>query len=264
MESELPMGVSERWIIMGDVKNSTQFLNSLRVNLRGDLLFKTVIRYNYGFEKMYLTVQKSIKSTAMLGNTMGDGFLILGMHGHGDPHIKWEFPNVLVSCRYLKNEIDKILDETKNEIIKSFNLDNLGLPALSIKLCVNRGLIATNLAFNRVVGDCINYTSRILSCWDNFVEEDERIFLLTEDYFDLLPDDLKKVAEGTKLKQPATILDYPKHGEKDETNVYKIPVDEGSTDPEVLNFWGTFGVYLKKIDFTRDMGKLADDLYKDC
>lgn len=259
---QLPIGVSERWIILGDVTNSTYFLNLLDSKLEGNVKFATIGRYEDGIERMYLQIQKvigSTASTAILGNTMGDGFLVLGMHGHGVPHIQWEFPRVLLACNELKKTLDGILDETIKEI---YNLtrNNIRLPSLKIRICVNQGLIATSLALNRFVGDCINYTARLLSCWNDIVEDDEKVFLLTKGYFDLLPVDLKEKARQAKFEKIINVGNYPEKNQITREVIYKIFIESNET--QVIEFWRLVKKYINKLDFVRDMGKLAADLYR--
>lgn len=92
---------NERRLVLGDVTNSTRFMRLVDQYTNGtlgdenNLLYKLTHQYNQAIETIYQQVELEMPEQAVLANTMGDGFLAVGLPGHGNPHIQYEFPAVL-------------------------------------------------------------------------------------------------------------------------------------------------------------------------
>ena len=251
---------NERWIVLGDVTNSTEFLYALTHTLEGQKLFEITSHYNALIESMYRTVEHYAPETSTLINTMGDGFLVAGMAGHGTSYIQYEFPGVLQMCYSIKEEVDKyLIQETKSikTQIEEQTKNQIKLPNLRLKLCVDYGHILTSIGFNRYIGDCINYSSRILSV--AFPNEEENSFVLTRRYFGLLPNDIQDIARRDDFTATIEVTNYPRKGDKTTEKICKIPLNH-SDFRNILERY--LYQYLHDCNLTNGMGKLSKELYE--
>ncbi len=251
---------NERWIVLGDITNSTLFFHLLDKITNGKtsdnhLLFDVTHTFNSAIESMYRDVEVAKPENASLGNTMGDGFLVVGFAGHGSSHIKYEFAPTLLMCLQVKRETDKRLAKVRKEIcekIRAILGVNACLPDLKLKLCVHFGYVLTSVGFNRYIGNCINYSARIVS--SAFKEKSTNVLVLTDKYFQLLPEDLRKCVSDSKLPEE---IELRKYFDKDESAlvvIWRIPFDH-------KDFWRTVGQYRSYYDPTKDMEFLREKLY---
>ncbi len=253
---------NERWIVLGDIRNSARFFYLLDKHTNhktegNELLFKVTSMLNLAIECIYQIVEQAKPEKASLGNTMGDGFLVIGFAGHGSPHIAYEFADMLRMCKRVKREADRILAETKGKILEEIEEvmepgDGVLLPDLELKLCVHSGYVLTSVGFNRYIGDSINRCARVIS--SAFEEKQTNAIVLTDDYFQLLPRDLGEIASGQCLSEEIRLRNYFERGESDSVTIWRIPFDYET-------FWETVKDYLRYYDPTKDMGYLAKKLY---
>ena len=222
---------NERWLVLGDVTNSTRFMRLVdqytngKLDDNNELLFKLTHQYNQAIETIYQQVQYEMPEQAALANTMGDGFLAVGLPGHGNPHIQYEFPAVLRMCLVVKEAVDKEMSTTRSDTEKAIQSKISILPhflaELKLKLCIHTGYIITSVGFNRYVGECINRAARIAS--NAFKKVSANELVLSDEYFQLLPNDLKS-CESVQSEQ-ISLENYFEDQEADQVRVWRVPFE---------------------------------------
>lgn len=242
-------GQSERWVLLGDLTSSTEFSAKLAKigathpaeHLHWVTLFSGLV------ENLLRVIAKRVYNLpgASIGNTMGDGFLAFGVHGHGSPHITEDAIPLLSEMRGIKLDGDLAISHARAQIVadirKHIN-EEFALPELKLKLSVNQGLVITVFAREknppegelpkerRFVGDTINYCARVGS--SAFSELDDRHLILTNRFFSVAPDNLQELVRP--FRTPITIDSYPSKKQKETSEIYPVPVDD-------QQFWKSLG-----------------------
>lgn len=254
---------NERWFVLGDIRNSTRFFHALDKTTNNiipgnnDLLFNITHELNSAIESIYRQIEKIRPETASLGNTMGDGFLVVGLAGHGSFYIQYEFTDALLMCYKVKSEADNMLGKISDMISKvikdkGISLD-FSLPDLKLKLCIHFGYVLTSVGFNRYIGDCINYCARVIS--SAFEDRPTDSLVLTDEYFKLLPKDIQEYAQCSKLSEQIELENYFLKCEENQATIWRIPFGD-------KNFWNMVRGYDKYYDPSKDIEKLKKDLYE--
>jgi class 3 adenylate cyclase len=203
-------GLSERWILLADVTNSTHFFWELKEagRQKPNALFKSSSLYSGHMEAIFNMVANGWKNwiEMELGNTMGDGFILVGRHGHGMDHIRQDAPRVLELAREVKTECDSTLSRVKDSILEILEKQDVPrqLPDLKMKVTLHHGYLVTMMQSQRFFGDTVNYCARVASAafkdWNAGV-------VLTKEFVDVLPESIR--SEVSKLSVPIEIR-YPK------------------------------------------------------
>lgn len=169
---------SERWIILGDITNSTKTLNIIsKYEKSKGMHFKLMQVYNETIENIWIYAQKGIHwfglSGARFANTMGDGFLVLGSYEKGTPLTKEQIPRILIYAKFVKEmsdfflkELVKIFEKIASTPNKPFILRNeikANQNPLIMRILIDHGNVYESYLFNRYTGDRINYCSKILN-----------------------------------------------------------------------------------------------------
>lgn len=240
---------AERWVVIGDLTNSTEFLFNLDNKLNGEPQGTAISKYSSMIESIYGLAERMLPSGAILANTMGDGFLLLGSQGHGSGHIRYDFPHVLEMCRIIKDRADEILRKGIEDIQSRCGSVS-PVPLIHLKLCLSFGTVMTTVGHGRHVGDCLNFASRVLSAEQKNVFQHG--FAVTEKYrSEILTDAFKEtVAKGNYLTE-ITVKDFPKKGEKKTETITAFPVQDSPLSSLAQ-------AYLKTRRSDKDIGGLAD------
>jgi class 3 adenylate cyclase len=212
MEMHPPMdiGLSERWILLADVSNSTHFFWELMQagRQKPDALFKGSSIYSANMESIFGQMANicSDRLVAHLGNTMGDGFILVGRHGHGADHIKKDAPRVLQLASRVKTESDRVLADTKQGIGQLLNEMRTPrtLPDIKMKVTLHHGFVVTMMRSQRFFGDTVNYCARIASA--AFEQWHEGV-VITKSFLEVLPEVIQRHVEPletiVKIRYPA-------------------------------------------------------------
>lgn len=240
---------AERWVVIGDLTNSTEFLFNLDNKLKEEPQGAAISKYSSMIESIYGLAERMLPSGAILANTMGDGFLLLGSQGHGSGHIRYEFPHVLEMCRILKSRADEILWKGI-EAIQSRCASVSPVPQVYLKLCLSFGTVMTTVGHGRHVGNCLNFASRVLSAEQKCIFKHG--FAVTEKYrSEILTDIFKETVAKSNYLTTITVNDFPKKGEKRTENITAFPVQDSPLSSLAK-------AYLKTRRPEKDIGGLAD------
>ena len=225
--------LSERWILLADVTNSTHFFWELAQAgaAKPDALFETSCIYSGNMESIFSMMANVPEDwlVAKLGNTMGDGFILVGRHGHGAAdHIREDAAKVLYLAKCVKEQCDSILDrirQTVSETLSRHGTDR-ELPELKMKVTLHHGYLVTMKRSERFFGDTVNYCARVASAafagWSDGV-------VLTGKFLDVLQGPLRDRVRG--LEHSIT-LRYPKKTETQDV-AYRISIAEKQVWSEV-------------------------------
>lgn len=116
MQPAYQAGLSERWILIADVTNTTNFFWELtQIGRRHPkAFFEASGCYATEMDRMFgeMSHLSNDQLVVSLSNTMGDGFLLAGSHGHGNEHIQKEAAKILRLAEYVKRRCDEILSCT--------------------------------------------------------------------------------------------------------------------------------------------------------
>lgn len=230
----MQLWLSEGWILLADVTNSTHFFWELAEagRQKRDAFFKTSSMYSGNMEGIFNMMTNTIipqhRLEARLGNTMGDSFIIVGRYGHGDAHIREDAAKILLLAKEVKNQCDGLLDHARKcveEVLQHYGVHR-ELPELKIKVTLHHGYLVTISKNQRFFGDTVNYCARIASA--AFSDWNEGI-VLTKKFLQVLPESVHGSVK--KLRHDVSIR-YPK---KEEANhqVYRIGLSESAIWAEV-------------------------------
>ncbi len=216
------LGLTEVWVMLGDITNSTEFF--YRLTELGEVnpaKFHHASAFFVGqIGGLFSLVEQTIVPApgAVLGNTMGDGFLVVGNYGHGSQHITNEAKLVMQMATKIKKGGDELLAKLKFDVE---TILKISVPDLRLKIAVNQGFMVIDLKEKRYVGDTINYCSRVSS--SAFKGSTEGI-VMTDRFFDVLPQDLKVLM--SPFKKDVKLDHYPsKHDEARPFSVYRFPLE---------------------------------------
>lgn len=223
--------LGKHWVLLADVTNSTSFFWALRqaATLNRAALFEGGPLYAACMESIFGRMANvcSDRLVAHLGNTMGDGFILVGQHGNGSVHITKDAPRALQLARDVKTYCDAELSDVKVRIatLRREKSTPRELPDLRMKVTLHHGFIVTMLQGQRFVGDTVNYCARIAgAAFDGWNEG----VVLTKDFFDILPEELKQ--DVASLEWRGTIR-YP---EPDQT-AYRLGTSKAAIWSRVKN-----------------------------
>ncbi|OGL42578.1 MAG: hypothetical protein A2161_05225 [Candidatus Schekmanbacteria bacterium RBG_13_48_7] len=241
--SEIPFATYENWIILGDATDSTLTLNKLS-NTKGpdgQLHFPLMNLYNSAFEEIWNEVLIKIKylglKGARLANTMGDGFLVLGVPETGIMTSGYQMPLILEFAKKIKYTADEILSKLKQNVnnMAEDKIGNILLKEnqnLKMRILISHGNVYESFLHNRYMGDSINYGSKILSYIYRDCIGEPVIFV------DNLPNgdnlwlpEIIETFEQYKIRTKPINLDeiddkYINHYDRvRDPEVYKIPID---------------------------------------
>ncbi|GAG32968.1 unnamed protein product, partial [marine sediment metagenome] len=195
--------------MLADVTDSTHFFWELAQAGKSNpkALFDTSCIYSKNMEDIFNMMKRPKDGIiSYLGNTMGDGFILIGKHGHGANHIRRDAPRVLKLAKYVKQECDQRLSQAKQKI--SNVLERYGapreLPEMETKISLHHGYIVTIMKSRRFFGDTVNYCARVASA--SFKNWNDGI-VLTKDFLNIIPFTLRNKVT-TKEKVEITIP-YP-------------------------------------------------------
>ena len=228
----MELGLSERWVLLADVTNSTQFFWELcRAREKDpDALFKSSNIYASSMEGIFKAVEKLPQNNlaAQPGNTTGDGFILLGRHGHGDTHIRADAIKLLLLGKSIKEICDDHLSKARQKIddVLSQYQASRSLPKLKMKVTINHGYFVTVMRSQRFFGDTINYCSRVASA--AFENRDEGI-VLTKKFANVLPEPLRS---KVKACQHEIEICYPKKRPEEDT-AYRISLSQSDIWSEI-------------------------------
>lgn len=224
------LGTSERWLLWADVTNSTHFWWEIKeAGSQEPEAFDNASRaYSACMEKVFkcVPVVRSDWLDVTLGNTTGDGFILLGKHGHGGGHIREDAARILHYAPQVKTDSDSLLAGLRSGIaavLKGKRVERR-LPELRMKVVLNSGSFVTAMESGRFFGDTVNYCARVMASevfdgWDNGI-------VLTKQFWEFLPDDLRNEVARFRVKIRTK---YPKKELSDDC-AYRI-------DFSVAAFW---------------------------
>jgi class 3 adenylate cyclase len=165
----------------------------------------------------------SDRLVAHLGNTMGDGFILVGRHGHGADHIRRDALRVLQLARTVKTKSEEILAAARQRITERLRDNGVprSLPDLKVKVTLHHGFVVTMMQSQRFFGDTVNYCARIASAaFDKWHEG----IVLTEGFLWILPDAIRQDVELLKV---GVEIRYPSH-DRSPANAYRIALSNAA------------------------------------
>jgi class 3 adenylate cyclase len=227
------LALSERWILLADLSNSTEFFWNLMEagKQKPDALFKSSAEYSEQMESIFgnMANRCSNRLVAHLGNTMGDGFLLVGRQGHGADHITSDAPRVLELARIVKEYCDSNLSSAKDRIaaiLSDYHVPRQ-LPHLKMKVTLHHGYLVTMTCRQRFFGDTVNYCARIASAaFEDWLDG----VVLTTHFFNILPQELQRDMGSVKLRIK---IRYPACTD---TEVYRLSIANESIWTKVGDF----------------------------
>jgi len=228
----MELGLSERWILLADVTDSTQFFWELTQAgvVKPNALFEASGIYSGNMESIFNMMANLPQGrlVVQLGNTMGDGFILVGRHGHGTIHIAQDAPKVLLLAKLVKEQCDRFLSKVRQSIIGVLEHHQTPrtLPELRMKVTLHHGYLVTMMCSQRFFGDTVNYCSRVASA--AFKGWNEGI-VLTGKFVDVLPQPLQPKVRAHQCKIE---MYYPKK-QKQEDLAYRINLSQSDIWSEV-------------------------------
>jgi len=218
--------------LLADVTDSTRFFWELTEagKIKPDALFETSCIYSGNMESIFNIMAKlpQHRLIAKLGNTMGDGFILVGRHGHGATHIKEDAVQVLSLAKLVKEQCDPILARTLQDIddtLKHHKTPRI-LPELKMKITLHHGYLVTMMRSQRFFGDTVNYCERVASAafkgWNEGV-------VLTDKFVDVLPEPLQ---DRVRAHQHEIEMCYPRN-QKEKDSAYRISLSQSDIWSEV-------------------------------
>jgi len=228
----MELGLSERWILLADVTNSTHFFWELTQAgaVKPKALFEASAIYSGNMESIFNMMANlpQDRLVAQLGNTMGDGFILVGRHGHGFAHIAQDAPKILLLAKRVKEQCDSFLSVARQSIISALERHQTPrtLPELGMKITLHHGYLVTMMCSQRFFGDTVNYCSRVASA--AFKGWNESI-VLTGKFVDVLPQMLQP---KVRAHQHKIEMCYPKK-QKQEDLAYRISLSQSDIWSEI-------------------------------
>ncbi|MBL7177693.1 MAG: hypothetical protein ISS66_17870 [Desulfobacteraceae bacterium] len=236
-----PYGQSERWVLLGDITSSTQFSAEMAAfgAERQEQYLHWATLFGGLIENMLRVVAKRVSRLpgGIIGNTMGDGFLALGVHGHGKPHITRDAAVLLLKMHSIKMDGDLAISDIRDHILANIR-KHVGpassLPELKLKLSLNQGLVITAFAKDekppegdlpterRFVGDTINYCARVGA--SAFGQWNDSNLVLTKRFFAATPNKLQAMLQP--YRQQLTVRNYPAKDVHENSEVYVLPLGD--------------------------------------
>lgn len=229
---------SERWIIVGDLTGSTEFqwrlwdIHKKSPQAFFDAAFDFARTVNTIIDDVKLDMGRRLPRVR-LGNTMGDGFMLVGPDGHGFTHIAKEAGGIIDAASAIKTQLDNNLTDLHkrtSDVLRMNGVEGPELPDLKLKLTIHCGFMVTDpseeprivrtsssikrfIATQRYIGDSINYCYRISSA--AFGKDYHHGIVVTEIFGNLQPLPSDYVRESIK------VTNYPRRGSAEDATVFR-------------------------------------------